>query len=76
MFSTRAFSGSDVLAIATMDYQAGRFADAERGFRAALKLLPDDANVLYLLGLAEVQLLFVPLLRPAAAAWSRFTMAQ
>jgi tetratricopeptide (TPR) repeat protein len=56
MFSTRAFSGSDVLAIATMDYHAGRFAEAERGCRAALKLLPDDANVLYLLGLAEVQL--------------------
>ena len=56
MFSTRAFSGSDVLAIATMDYHAGRFAEAERGCRAALKLLPDDAGVLYLLGLTEVQL--------------------
>lgn len=56
MFSTRAFSGSDVLAIAMMDYHAGRFAEAERGCRAALKLLPDDANVLYLLGLTEVQL--------------------
>ena len=56
MFSTRAFSGSDVLAIATMDYQAGRFAEAERGCRAALKLLPENADALYLLGLAEVQL--------------------
>jgi len=56
MFSMRAFSSSDVLAIATMDYQAGRFAEAERGCKAALKLLPDDGNVLYLLGLAEVQL--------------------
>lgn len=56
MFSTRAFSGSDVLAIAAMDYHAGRFAEAERGCRAALKLLPDDADVLYLLGLTEVQL--------------------
>ena len=56
MFSTRAFSGSDVLAIAVMDYHAGRFAEAERGCRAALKLLPNDADVLYLLGLTEVQL--------------------
>ncbi len=56
MFSTRASSGGDVLAIATMDFHAGRFVEAERGCRAALKLLPDDANVLYLLGLTEVQL--------------------
>ena len=55
MFSTRAFSSSDIIAIATMDYQAGRFADAERGCRAVLKLVPDDASALYLLGLTEVQ---------------------
>jgi len=56
MFSRRALSGNDVLAIAAMDYHAGRFAEAERGCRTALKLLPDDAGVLYLLGLAELQL--------------------
>jgi GT2 family glycosyltransferase len=56
MFSTRAFSGSEVLAVATMDYHAGRFVEAERGCRAALKLLPDDPNALYLLGLTEVQI--------------------
>ncbi len=56
MFSTRPFGGDDILAIATMDYQTGRFADAQRGCRAALKLVPDDANALFLLGLTEVQL--------------------
>jgi tetratricopeptide (TPR) repeat protein len=56
MFSTRAFGVDDILAVATMDYHAGRFADAQRGCRTALKLLPDDANALYLLGLTEVGL--------------------
>lgn len=55
MFSTRAFSSNDIIAIATMDYQAGRLAEAERGCRAVLKLVPDDANALYLLGLTELQ---------------------
>ena len=55
MFSTRAFNSDDILAIATMDYRSGRFTEAERGCRAVLKLVPDDASALYLLGLAEVQ---------------------
>jgi tetratricopeptide (TPR) repeat protein len=55
MFSTRAFNSDDILAIATMDYRSGRFAEAERGCRAVLKLVPDDASALYLLGLIEVQ---------------------
>jgi glycosyltransferase involved in cell wall biosynthesis len=55
MFYTRAFNSDNILAIATMDYQAGRFAEAERGCRAVLKVVPDDASALYLLGLTEVQ---------------------
>jgi tetratricopeptide (TPR) repeat protein len=55
MFSTRAFSSDDILAIATMDYQSGRLADAERGCRAVLKHVADEARALYLLGLIEVQ---------------------
>jgi glycosyltransferase involved in cell wall biosynthesis len=55
MFSTRAFNSDNVIAIAMMDYQAGRFAEAERGCRTVLKLIPDDASALYLLGLTEVQ---------------------
>ncbi|HEY5066053.1 MAG TPA: hypothetical protein VIJ04_14650 [Xanthobacteraceae bacterium] len=55
MFSTRAFNSDNIIAIATMDYQAGRFAEAERGCRAVLKVVPDDASALYLLGLTEVQ---------------------
>jgi hypothetical protein len=30
MFSTRAFNSDNVIAIAMMDYQAGRFAEADR----------------------------------------------
>jgi Flp pilus assembly protein TadD len=55
MFSTRAFNSDNVIAIAMMDYQEGRFAEAERGCRTVLKLIPDDASALYLLGLTEVQ---------------------
>lgn len=56
MLPKRTFDAADLLAIATMDYHAGRFADAQRGCKAALALRPDDPNAAYLLGLSEVQL--------------------
>jgi tetratricopeptide (TPR) repeat protein len=45
-----------LLAIASMDYQAGRFADALRGYSSVLQLRPDDPKVLYHLGMVEVQM--------------------
>ncbi len=39
-----------------MDYQAGRFTDALRGYNAVLRLRPDDVNALYRLGMTEIQL--------------------
>jgi tetratricopeptide (TPR) repeat protein len=45
-----------LLAIAGMDLDAGRFADALRGYQTVLRLRPEDSKALYHAGLAEVQL--------------------
>jgi hypothetical protein len=56
MLPPRAFDPETVLAVAAMDFQAGRFADARRGYSAVLQARPDDADVLYRLGSTEIQL--------------------
>jgi Glycosyltransferase like family/Tetratricopeptide repeat len=45
-----------LLAIAGMDFKAGRFADARRAYSAVLGLRPDDPDVLYRLGVTDVEL--------------------
>jgi tetratricopeptide (TPR) repeat protein len=61
-----------LLAIAGMDFKAGRFADARRAYNSVLDLRPDDAAVLYGLGVTEVELGRVdaglPLIERAIAA--------
>jgi hypothetical protein len=55
-----AFDPDLLLAIASMDYQAGRFADAQRGCSALLQIRPDDPSALHLLGMTEARLGRVP----------------
>jgi tetratricopeptide (TPR) repeat protein len=45
-----------LLAIAGMDFQAGRLADALRGYQTVLRLRPEDSKALYHAGATEVQL--------------------
>jgi hypothetical protein len=45
-----------LLAIAGMDFKARRFAEARRAYRTVLHQRPDDADVLYSLGVTEVEL--------------------
>jgi tetratricopeptide (TPR) repeat protein len=45
-----------LLAIAGMDFQAGRMLDALRGYQMVLRLRPEDSTALYHAGAAEVQL--------------------
>jgi hypothetical protein len=61
-----------LLAIAGMDFKARRFADARRAYGMVLHQRPDDADVLYRLGLTEVELgridVGLPLIERAIAA--------
>jgi len=61
-----------LLAIAGMHFKARRFADARRAYSTALGLRPDDADVLYGLGVTEVELgragAGLPLIERAIAA--------
>jgi hypothetical protein len=61
-----------LLAIAGMDFKARRFADARRAYSTVLDLRPDDAVVLYSLGVTEVELgradAGLPLIERAIAA--------
>ncbi|MGA8611331.1 MAG: glycosyltransferase [Xanthobacteraceae bacterium] len=45
-----------LLVVAGMDLKAKRFADARRAYSAVLQLRPNDADVLYRLGVTEVEL--------------------
>ena len=45
-----------LLAIAGMDFKARRFAEARRAYSTVLHQRPDDADVLYSLGVTEVEL--------------------
>jgi hypothetical protein len=61
-----------LLAIAATDFKAGRFADARRAYSTVLHQRPDDADVLYSLGVTEVELGLanagLPLIKRAIAA--------
>src|SRR5262245_30006536 len=50
------FDPDVLLAIASMDYQAGRFTDAQRGYSSLLQIRPDDPHALHFLGLTEAKL--------------------
>ncbi len=61
-----------LLVIAGMDFKARRFADARRAYNAVLGRRPNDADVLYGLGVTEVELgraeVGLPLIERAIAA--------
>src|SRR5580700_10872996 len=61
-----------LLAIAGMNFKARRFADARRAYSTVLGLRPDDPDVLYRLGVTEIELgradAGLPLIEHAIAA--------